>query len=104
MMRLSNKNNLYHLCVCNPEYVACGGGYVVIDQDGRQRGAFLKPETDHAIRARALLANPIVNSTAVFRRVGNGELVWYDTSMCQFADSDFWLTIGAKGKLYNFPC
>jgi glycosyltransferase involved in cell wall biosynthesis len=88
----------------HPEYVACGGGYVVIDQDGRKRGAFLKPETDHAIRARALLANPIVNSTAIFRRVVNGEPVWYDTAMRQFADWDFWLTMGAKGKLYNFPC
>jgi glycosyltransferase involved in cell wall biosynthesis len=89
---------------CNPEYVACGGGYIVIDQSGRQRGAFFKPETDLSIRARALLANPIVNSTAMFRRVVNGERVLYDTSMRQFADWDFWLTMGAKGKLYNFPC
>lgn len=88
----------------NPEYVACGGGYIVLDRDGQQRGALFKPETDLAIRARALLANPIVNSTAVFRRVVNGEPVLYDTSMRQFADWDFWLTMGAKGKLYNFPC
>lgn len=88
---------------CHPEYVACGGGYIVVGQDGRQRGAFLKPETDLAIRTRALLANPIVNSTAMFRRVVNGEPVLYDTSMRQFADWDFWLTMGSKGKLYNFP-
>jgi glycosyltransferase involved in cell wall biosynthesis len=88
---------------CHPEYVACGGGYIVVDQHGRKRGALLKPETDLAIRARALLANPIVNSTAMFRRVVNGEPALYDTSMRQFADWDFWLTMGAKGKLYNFP-
>jgi len=88
----------------NPEYVGCGGGYIVIDQNARQRGTFLKPEADQAIRARALLANPMANSTAIFRRVVNGEPAVYDTSMRQFADWDFWLTMGAKGKLYNLPC
>ncbi|HEY2013005.1 MAG TPA: glycosyltransferase family 2 protein [Bryobacteraceae bacterium] len=87
----------------NPDYVACGGGYVVVDQHDRERGKFLKPEKDAAIRERALLANPVVNSTALFRRIVNGEPVMYDVSMKQFADWDFWLTMGARGKLYNFP-
>jgi glycosyltransferase involved in cell wall biosynthesis len=86
----------------NPEYIGCGGGYIVIDQDERQRGKFLKPESDLAIRARALLANPVANSTAVFRREVNGQPALYDPSMRQFADWDFWLTMGAGGKLYNF--
>jgi glycosyltransferase involved in cell wall biosynthesis len=88
----------------NPEYVACGGGYIVLDQSGRQRGTFFKPETDRTIRAHALLANPVANCTAVFRRVVNGEPSLFDASLRQFADWDFWLTMGAKGKLYNFPC
>ena len=87
----------------SPEYVGCGGGYVVVDQDGRERGKFLKPEYDDAIRAGALLANPMVNSTTLFRRVINGKPVFYDLTMRQFADWDFWLTMGALGKLYNFP-
>lgn len=87
----------------NAEYVGCGGGYVVVDQENRERGKFLKPEKDGAIRERALLANPVVNSTALFRRLVNGEPAMYDLSMRQFADWDFWLTMGAKGKLYNFP-
>jgi glycosyltransferase involved in cell wall biosynthesis len=87
----------------NPEYVGCGGGYVVVDQDRRPRGKYLKPEHDVAIRARALLANPLANSTAMFRRVVEGNPVQYDPSIRQFADWDFWLTMGAKGKLYNFP-
>jgi glycosyltransferase involved in cell wall biosynthesis len=87
----------------NPEYVGCGGGYVVVDQDNRQRGKYLKPEKDADIRARALLANPVANSTAIFRRVVDGKPVVYDASMKQFADWDFWLTMGARGKLYNFP-
>jgi len=87
----------------NPEYVGCGGGYVVWDQNGRLRGKFLKPEHDGAIRARALIANPVANSTSMFRRALDGRLVAYDVSMRQFADWDFWLTMGARGKLYNFP-
>ena len=87
----------------NPEYVACGGGYILVDQDGSERGRFLKPESDDAIRARALLANPIANSTAIFRRTLAGEPALYDESIKGFADWDFWLMIGEHGKLYNFP-
>lgn len=87
----------------HPEYVACGGGYSVSDENGRFHGVFFKPEHDSAIRARALLANPIANSTAVFRRVVSGTPVTYDGSMRQFADWDFWLSMGSLGKLYNSP-
>jgi glycosyltransferase involved in cell wall biosynthesis len=88
----------------NPEYAACGGGYILIDQEGHQRGIFLKPEQDEAIRSRALLANPIANSTAVFRRILGGAPVLYDRALRGYADWDFWLATGAAGKLYNFPC
>ncbi len=87
----------------NPEYAACGGGYIIIDEKESPLHKFFKPELDSAIRSRALLANPIVNSTALFRRVVNGTPVRYDTSIRQFADWDFWLTVGSLGKLYNFP-
>ena len=87
----------------DPETVGCGGGYLVIDREGRERGKFLKPESDSAIRARALLANPMANSTTLFRRVVKGEPVAYDTTMRQFADWDFWLSMGTRGSLYNFP-
>jgi glycosyltransferase involved in cell wall biosynthesis len=88
----------------NPGYAACGGGYVLIDQEGRKRGVFLKPEQDEAIRARALLANPIANSTAVFRRILGGAPALYDLALRGYADWDFWLATGSAGKLYNFPC
>ncbi len=83
--------------------MACGGGYILVDEEGRERGVFLKPEHDADIRARALLANPIANSTAMFRRVTGGRPALYDTSMRGYADWDFWLAMGAAGKLYNFP-
>jgi glycosyltransferase involved in cell wall biosynthesis len=87
----------------HPEYVACGGGYILIDQEGRQRGTFLKPEDDSGIRTRALLANPIANSTAVFRRLIGGRPALYDPTLRGYADWDFWLSLGGDGKLYNFP-
>lgn len=85
------------------EYAACAGGYQLVDAGGRIRGAFLKPEHDSEIRSRALLANPIANSTALFRKAVNGNPVRYDARLKAFADWDFWLMLGQLGKLYNFP-
>jgi glycosyltransferase involved in cell wall biosynthesis len=83
----------------HPDYVGCGGGYLIINERNEERGKILKPETDEAIRRVALLANPMANSTTMFRREAGG----YDESLKQFADFDFWLRLGGKGKLYNFP-
>ena len=84
----------------HPEYVACAGGYSIVNGTGGWIEDIHKPEEDEAIRHVALRANPIANSTAMFRRdVG----VKYDPSLRQFADWDFWLNIGRYGKLYNFP-
>jgi glycosyltransferase involved in cell wall biosynthesis len=85
------------------EYVGCGGAYILVDEEGRESGTFFKPEDDAEIRARALLANPIANSTAMFRRVADGRPAVYDPGMRGYADWDFWLAMGAAGKLYNFP-
>ncbi len=87
----------------NAEYVGCAGGYIMVDGSGRERGRFIKPIEDREIRARALLANPIANSASMFRRMVGGAPAMYDAGLRQFADWDFWLTMGSKGKLYNFP-
>ena len=87
----------------HPDHVGVGGGYIVVDQEGRERGRFRKPEDDADIRSGALAANPVANSTAMFRRVVGGEPARYDASLRQFADWDFWLALGRQGKLHNFP-
>jgi len=84
----------------HPDHIGCGGGFVVVDEAGEERSKVLKPETDDAIRRVALYANPMANSTTMFRRVPAG---MYDETMRQFADWDFWLGLGKKGKLYNAP-
>jgi glycosyltransferase involved in cell wall biosynthesis len=86
----------------NPEYVGCGGGYIVIDENGREKGRFLKPELNEEIKLRALIANPLANLTTMFRRAVAEKLGYYDETMPQFADWDFWLKMGLAGKLYNF--
>ena len=87
----------------HPEYVGCGGGFIIVDEVGRERSKMFKPETDEAIRRVALYANPIANSTGMFRRDAARAIGDYDESLKQFADWDFWLRLGTKGKLYNFP-
>jgi len=87
----------------HPDYVGCGGGYIGIDEKERERGRYLKPETDETIRRTALLANPIANSTSMFRRIVNGRPALYDPTIDGYADWDFWLTMASRGKLYNFP-
>jgi glycosyltransferase involved in cell wall biosynthesis len=83
----------------HPDYVACGGGFIVVNAEGKETGRALKPETNEAIKKVILSANPIANSSSMFRRSAAG---YYDESL-QLADWDFWLSLGAKGKLYNFP-
>ena len=87
----------------NREYVGCGGGMIVIDKDGKELYRFLKPETDRQIRAYMLFSNPMANSTTIFRRAAGEAAGWYDETEKYNSDRDFWLKLGLKGKLYNFP-
>jgi glycosyltransferase involved in cell wall biosynthesis len=84
----------------HPDYIGCGGGFIIANEQGVEQSKILKPETDEAIRHVALYANPLANSTTMFRRVEAG---MYDETIRQFADWDFWLKLGKMGKLYNFP-
>jgi len=84
----------------HPDHVGCGGGFIIVNEQGKKTGEIMKPKTDHAIRSLALYANPMANSTTMFRRAAN---ITYDESLPQFADWEFWLHIGMQGKLYNFP-
>lgn len=87
----------------NPDYVGCGGGYIIIDKNEKEKFRLLKPEEHEAIVENALLANPMVNTTTMFRRNVAKEIGFYDESLPEFADWDFWLKMGLRGKLYNFP-
>jgi glycosyltransferase involved in cell wall biosynthesis len=87
----------------HPDFVACGGGAIVVDEKGAETLRYLKPESYEQIRSGALRANPIVHSTGMFRRETLRKLGNYDASLAGFQDWDVWLKLGATGKLYNFP-
>lgn len=86
----------------NSEYVGCGGGFIVIDENQKVKMKFFKPERNEDIRKNFLIANPMANSTAMFRLSAAQKVGLYDESLPQFADWDFWLKMGVAGKLYNF--
>jgi glycosyltransferase involved in cell wall biosynthesis len=82
----------------HPEYVACAGGYRIVNENDEKIADIYKPESDEAMRKVALLANPIANSTAMFRSSLKER---YDESLGGFADWDFWLKLGRRGSLCN---
>lgn len=87
----------------HPEYSCCGGGAIVVDSYGRERMRYLKPENDAEIKRRALLANPLVHSTTMYRRKSALSVGGYDESLAGFQDWDLCLKLGEIGKLYNLP-
>lgn len=87
----------------NTEHVGCGGGVVVIDTEDREKMRYLKPERHDSIRRRALIANPIAHSSAMYRRTTALAAGGYDASLAGFQDWDLWLKLGERGRLYNFP-
>lgn len=87
----------------HPDYVACGGGAIVVDQASTETFRYLKPEDDTAIKSRALLANPLVHSTLLYRRATAQAVGGYNQALAGFQDWDFVLKLGLAGKLHNFP-
>jgi glycosyltransferase involved in cell wall biosynthesis len=86
----------------NSDYVACGGGVIVVDQHDVETMRYLRPETDEAIRGRFLMRNPIAHASAIYRRLAIEQIGFYDESLPGFQDWDVWLKLGKLGKLYNF--
>jgi len=86
----------------NPEYVLCGTGVIVVDNNGKELFRYLKPESDGQIRKKALFANPFAHASALFLKEAaekaGGYGNWKFTE-----DWDLWLKLGEVGKLYNLP-
>lgn len=86
----------------NPDYVCCAGGAVVIDPQGRETMRYLKPETHQEIERAALIANPVVHSTALYRKSAAERVGFYAEDLDGYQDWDFWLKLGRTGKITNF--
>lgn len=87
----------------NPDYVACGGGVIVIHEKDPQGKPFyqrLFPEMDEDIREGMFVRDTFVHSSLVYRKSAWEKAGRYD-GMCD--DLSFWFRLGKVGKLYNFP-
>ena len=87
----------------NPDYVACGGGAITIDLEGREQLRYLKPLTHDEIVRVALMANPMIHSTTLYRLEAARAVGFYDETLAGFQDWDLFLKLGRTGKLANFP-
>ena len=76
---------------------------VVVDPAGKELFRYLKAETDEAIRAHALVTNPMANSTSVCRTDAVRAIGLCNEAMEYNEDWDFWLRMGRLGKLHNLP-
>lgn len=86
----------------NPEYVLCGGGVIVVNDNDRELFRYFKNINDLEIKRRALFANPFSHSTVMFLKEAAKKVGYY--SQLRYAeDWDLWLKLGNIGKFYNFP-
>ena len=74
---------------------------IVADRHRKELMRYLKWEADDQIRRWALIANPMANSTTMFRRLVGGQVTRYDETLAGFQDWDLWLRLGQLGKLHN---
>ena len=84
----------------NQEYVLVGGGLVMVDSNEKELYKFFKKETDDVIRKNALLSNPFIHTTVMFRKDSAVSIGGYkDIKLAE--DWEFWLRLGQIGKFYN---
>jgi glycosyltransferase involved in cell wall biosynthesis len=83
------------------DYVLCGGGVIVVNNEDKELFRYLKSEKDDDIRGRALFANPFSHTTTLFLKKAAQKVGGYGN--WHFAeDWDLWLKLGEIGKFYNF--
>jgi len=85
----------------NSDYVLVGGGVIIVDEKYKELFKYFKREKFEDIRKNALIANPFMHNTVMFRKDIALSLNGYrNIEFCE--DWDLWLRMGLKGKFYNF--
>ncbi len=85
-----------------PDYVLCGGGVIIVNEEGKEIVRFLDPEKDEDIRKSILFLSHFVHSSVVFRKDAFFLVGGYDENLDYSEDRDLWLKLGKVGKFYNF--
>ncbi len=91
------------MMVRDEDVVCVGGGALVVDVYGNEVMRYLKPAQDCDCRRRALLTNPLIHSTALYRKSSADSFGLYDDTLNAFADYDFCLKLMRCGRLINLP-
>ena len=87
--------------VAEADVVCVGGGAIVVDAQGRETMRYLKPAENAECRRRGLVANPLIHSTALYRRSAAMACGAYDDSLRAYADWDFCLKLMQVGRFVN---
>jgi len=81
--------------------VAIGGGAIVVDSAGKEVMRYRRSIKSTECFRRALLANPVIHSTVLYRRVAAERVGLYDESLAGYQDWDFFLKLMHLGKVAN---
>lgn len=87
----------------NAGLAAVGGGAVVVDHSGAETMHYNRPSDPAECARRALVANPLIHSTVLFRRSSAEAVGLYDESLAGYQDWDLWLKLMRKEKVTNLP-
>lgn len=85
----------------HPEYLVVGGAAIIVNEKGDHLFKYTKCEKDEDIRNNALMANPFVHTTAMFRKDVVMSIGGYE-NLPYAEDWDLWLKLGKIGKMYNY--
>jgi len=84
------------------DYVVCGGGEIIIDEDNKQRIKKMFPEKDEDIRRAVFTTGAFVHSALLYRKDAWEKIGGYDEEVRFGVDGDLYMRLGRLGKLYNF--
>lgn len=85
------------------DVTAVGGGAVVVNRQGQETMRYQRPLDSAECARRALIANPIIHSTVLYRRSVADAAGLYDETLRGYQDWDLWLKIMQMGKVSNVP-
>jgi glycosyltransferase involved in cell wall biosynthesis len=85
------------------DIVVVGGGAIVVDGEGREILRYTRPQDPATCARRALIANPLIHSTVVYRRDVIRELGGYDDSLRGYQDWDLFLKVMRRYGVTNLP-
>lgn len=92
----------YEFMLNNPDIVAAGTGYMLVDERSNKIRKFLPEVSNEVLQVQALRAStPICHPTAIFRKREFLSVGGYREEAMLAEDLDLWLRIGEQGNIGN---